>query len=71
MLNKLEKFSQNTSLIQKLIFTLWLVIFVSFSATFLGASYDSEKEDAVNILVGTSIVAFILFKVWANKKSAD
>jgi len=78
MLNKLEKFAENTNIIQKLIFSVWLIIFV-YSLFQMVSEFQIASRPwsfrgwgsfwmAFWALIGESLVAFILFKVWVYKK---
>lgn len=51
---------KNTTIAQKIIFTIWII----FSSAFL---FSPISDDDFNVFIVISLIAFVLFMVWAKK----
>lgn len=59
---------QNGNLAQKIVFTLWILLtIIGFSG--LSEGIPSEYNWYVGFIAIESIVAYVLFRVWADKKN--
>lgn len=68
MLKFLENLGHNKNVAQKIVITVWLILMALSFTQFTGGSSD---DPLLMFLVAICIIAFILFKVWADKKGTE